>query len=89
MCRCTFTFISLARAGGVEIGVAKGVNAESIIETLNIEHMFLVDPYCSYVEDGRLYQRALRRERTSIFMIPPKGAEHHPSETQLMALVRR
>jgi maltose O-acetyltransferase len=31
----------------------------------------------------------VRRERTSIFMIPLKGAEHHPSETQLMALVKR
>lgn len=44
---------------GVEIGVAQGVNAESIIKTLHIKHLFLVDPYCSYVDDGRLYDYSL------------------------------
>ena len=40
---------------GVEIGVSQGVNAESIIKTLHIKHLFLVDPYGSYIDDGRLY----------------------------------
>ena len=40
---------------GAEIGVARGVNAESILETLNIEKLFLIDPYVPYVGHfGRL-----------------------------------
>lgn len=41
---------------GVEIGVAKGFNAESILKTLNIRKLYLVDPYIPYKEtnDGKL-----------------------------------
>ena len=38
------------RLMGVEIGVWKGIHAESILQTLNIERLFLVDPYKSYSE---------------------------------------
>lgn len=33
---------------GVEIGVCKGVHAESILKTLNIQKLWLIDPYESY-----------------------------------------
>lgn len=41
---------------GAEIGVAKGFNAESILKTLNIKKLYLVDPYIPYKEtkDGKL-----------------------------------
>ncbi len=35
---------------GVEIGVSVGANAESILETLNIHKLFLVDPYIPYMQ---------------------------------------
>jgi hypothetical protein len=35
---------------GVEIGVAKGVNALSLLEELSIRKLFLVDPYVPYVD---------------------------------------
>lgn len=38
----------------VEIGVAKGENALNILTELNIKKIFLIDPYCSYVQNGRL-----------------------------------
>jgi len=37
---------------GAEIGVSIGVNAESIMKTLNMKKLYLVDPYEPYVEDG-------------------------------------
>lgn len=37
---------------GVEIGVSKGINAENILETLNISKLYLVDPYQAYAEYG-------------------------------------
>ncbi len=36
---------------GIEIGVAFGINAKSILETLNIGKLFLVDPYLPYSEN--------------------------------------
>lgn len=39
---------------GVEIGVQTARNAESILKTLNIAHLYLVDPYKPYVDaDGK------------------------------------
>ena len=35
---------------GAEIGVASGVNAQSIMETLSMKKLFLIDPYEPYVE---------------------------------------
>jgi predicted O-methyltransferase YrrM len=41
---------------GVEIGVANGENAESMLKTLNIEKLFLVDPYQQhYVQETRAH----------------------------------
>jgi len=37
-----------------EIGVAEGINAESILEMLNVKKMFLVDPYEPYFTDARI-----------------------------------
>lgn len=51
---------------GVEIGVASGEHARCILETLNMETLFLVDPYVPYVQDGGLwanYVHALPRAR--------------------------
>lgn len=38
---------------GAEIGVAEGFNAKSILREINIERLYLVDPYLPYVEDAR------------------------------------
>jgi len=53
---------------GVEIGVAQGINTESILETLNIKKLFLVDPYKPYYQKGELwiqyvksYEEAVKR----------------------------
>lgn len=42
---------------GVEIGVSGGWNAESILETLLIEKLFLIDPYQPYIEEGKRISR--------------------------------
>jgi len=39
---------------GVEIGVAEGNNALSILRELPIKKLYLIDPYIDYIEDGRL-----------------------------------
>jgi len=39
---------------GCEIGVSEGLNSLSILKELNIKKMYLVDPYTSYVEDGKI-----------------------------------
>jgi hypothetical protein len=38
---------------GVEIGVAQAHHARSILETLNMTMLFLVDPYIPYIEGNR------------------------------------
>lgn len=45
---------------GVEIGVSAGVNAESMMKNLNIEKLFLVDPYEPYFQDGKLWDASDR-----------------------------
>ena len=57
---------------GVEIGVAGGVNANNILETLRIKKLYLVDPYLPYLQDGSLrtsYRDAfpIAKERLSKF----------------------
>ena len=47
---------------GVEIGVADGKNAESIFKILNITHLYLIDPYEAYLENGRLETRYTNME---------------------------
>ena len=36
---------------GVEIGVGRGANAKNILENLNIDMLYLIDPYKPYVDD--------------------------------------
>lgn len=60
------------RLSGVEIGVRYGKHAESILETLKIEKLFLVDPYIPYIETGLLITScvdgfSLAKERLSKF----------------------
>jgi hypothetical protein len=38
---------------GAEIGVYSGVNAETILKNLNIEKLYLIDPYESYMQSGK------------------------------------
>lgn len=45
---------------GVEIGVGLGNNAESILKTLSIRKLFLIDPYLSYHENGRLITQSAK-----------------------------
>jgi len=33
---------------GLEVGIASGINAESVLQTLNIRMLYLVDPYTPY-----------------------------------------
>ena len=43
---------------GVEIGVSKGENAENMLKLLNIERLYLIDPYIPYIDaDGKEYQK--------------------------------
>jgi predicted O-methyltransferase YrrM len=36
---------------GIEIGVFRGENAKSILETVNIKKLYLIDPYQPYIEN--------------------------------------
>jgi len=38
---------------GVEIGVGYGRNAKSILKTLNMKMLYLIDPYIPYIVDGK------------------------------------
>lgn len=40
---------------GVEIGVLTGENARSILETLNVETLYLIDPYEPYLENDKVW----------------------------------
>lgn len=54
---------------GVEIGVAKGKNAEYILKTLNVKCLYLVDHYGAYIEDKEIvknYQNSIY-EATKIY----------------------
>ena len=58
---------------GVEIGAGEGSNAESILETLNMKILFLIDPYEPYIDDGQLINTydnilPLTKERLSKFV---------------------
>jgi len=53
---------------GVEIGVLDGENALSMLENLNIEKLYLIDPYCEY--DGyrsSLVKKALINARKLLY----------------------
>jgi hypothetical protein len=56
---------------GVEIGVAEGKNAENMFKTLNITHLYLIDPYEIYVENGRLETRYSNREAVMKAILKP------------------
>ena len=40
---------------GVEIGVNCGFHAQSLVNVLNINRLYLVDPYCDYVDKDHVY----------------------------------
>jgi len=57
---------------GVEIGTGEGANAESILRTLNMKTLYLIDPYEAYIDDGQLVNTynnmfTLTKERLSKF----------------------
>ena len=54
---------------GVEIGVYKGENAENILKTLDIEKLYLIDPYKWYEEydDGRKWCEIFRGKDNEIY----------------------
>ena len=39
---------------GVEIGTGEGSNAESILRTLNMKLLYLIDSYETYIDDGQV-----------------------------------
>jgi hypothetical protein len=43
---------------GAEIAVSKALNAESIMETLKIKRLYLIDPYQDSVESGLFFKRS-------------------------------
>jgi len=76
---------------GVEVGVAEGVNAESILKTLNVQKLYLVDPYEAYIEYNKVMTNFLgacnkARERLEKFcgkicflrMTSDEAAQHVP-----------
>jgi len=42
---------------GAEIGVDEGINAKSILETLSIKRLYLVDPYQDFICGGLTYRQ--------------------------------
>jgi hypothetical protein len=44
---------------GIEIGVDKAINAESILNMLNIEKLFLIDLYESYIQNNKKFDFSL------------------------------
>lgn len=51
---------------GVEVGVFEGANGKSILDTLNMERLFLVDPYEDYEgndDNGESYEKCLKVAR--------------------------
>ena len=56
---------------GAEIGVDEGLNAESILDTLSVKHLYLVDPYKDFQDGGLTYhqedKRGLAQYRLSAF----------------------
>ena len=57
---------------GVEIGTGEGSNAESILRTLNMKLLYLIDPYETYIDDGQVINTynnmfPLTKERLSKF----------------------
>jgi predicted O-methyltransferase YrrM len=75
---------------GVEIGVSQGENAESMLQTLNIHRLYLVDPYADYDQNGRACHVADSREIatrklhpyigrvTRLFMTSDEAVAHIP-----------
>jgi hypothetical protein len=47
---------------GAEMGIEYGINAESILETLNIKKLHLVDPYEPYIQRGNLCSSVSAKE---------------------------
>ncbi len=52
----------------IEVGVNKGVNALSILENLDVEKLFLIDPYKKYVENAKGYSQG-REMGKKVFLI--------------------
>ena len=48
---------------GVEIGVAEGLNAESILKALNMKSLYLVDPYQPYYRKDTLVIHHVKEEQ--------------------------
>lgn len=47
---------------GLEIGVARGLNAFNMLNVLNIEKLYLVDPYEPYIEKGKEFYRGYSKK---------------------------
>jgi predicted O-methyltransferase YrrM len=55
----------LAALVGVEIGVDKGLNALSILSCLPMKHLYLIDPYTPYMQEGKLVESGEETFRTA------------------------
>jgi hypothetical protein len=53
-----------------EIGIWRGINAESILRTLNVATLYAVDPYTPYVESGVVKSMALSKEEARQRLAP-------------------
>lgn len=49
-------FLDKKDVKGVEIGVAKGENAESILSNLDMKMLWLIDPYMEYYDVGKFFR---------------------------------
>lgn len=59
---------------GCEIGVAAGKNALSILQTLNVKRMYLIDPYLIYKQGDKTYyefvdQKPIAKKRLEPFNV--------------------
>jgi hypothetical protein len=66
---------------GAEIGTAFGVHAESILKTLNIKKLYLIDPYEVYLQDGVLLDWAPKAKAEAV-----RRPEHFGGRIQFVNL---
>jgi hypothetical protein len=56
---------------GVEIGAAEGVNAKHILKNLDIEKLYLIDPYEPYTENLHIFKNHVNGEKKLLKRLKP------------------
>jgi hypothetical protein len=74
--------LQLKNLVGAEIGVAEGVNARSILERLDMKHLYLIDPFEQHISSYAMMLETLRpfeKTITHIRMTSHEAATHIPN----------